>query len=134
MCSSLLPLPASRGPSQHTSPGAPELWDEEWDQCYGMGVKHPANDRGTPPLHSAVGEYKHQTTSSPTKLRWEIDHHSPPVLSPPTRCPLAPNVLWSGKHRVLHGMGHSTEPQRCTQAGTVTQTGQRDGTRDGMSH
>lgn len=49
MCSSLLPLPASRGPSQHTSPGAPELWDEEWDQCYGMGVKHPANDRGTPP-------------------------------------------------------------------------------------
>lgn len=108
MCSSLLPLPASRGPSQHTSPGAPELWDEEWDQPYGMGVKHPANGRGTPPLHSAGGGYKHQTTSSPTKLRWEIDHHSPPVLSPPMEMPPCTKCTleWEGPCPARYGAQH----------------------------
>lgn len=91
-----LPLVAhpSAHPQMHPSCGMGSR-----TSAMGWGVQHPANGRVTPPspLHSAGGGYKHQMTSLPTKLRWEIDHHSPPVQRPPME--MAPCT------KCTHGVG-----------------------------
>lgn len=69
----------------------PVLWDG------GCSTQQMAGAPPLSPLHSAGGGYKHQMTSLPTKLRWEIDHHSPPVQRPPME--MAPCT------KCTHGVG-----------------------------
>lgn len=104
----------------------PVLWN---------GGAAPSKWQGHP--HTALCWWRIQTPDDELTNQTQVGNRS--SLTPRTESshedgPLHQMYPWGGKHRVLHAMGHSIEPQCCTQAGTVTQTGQRDGTRDGMSH
>lgn len=96
----------------------PVLWD---------GGAAPSKWQGhPPPLPTAWCWWRIQTPDDELANQTQVGNRS--SLTPSTETshedgPLHQMHTWSGKHRVLHAMGHSTEPQRCTQAGTVTWTG-----------
>lgn len=114
-----LPLVAhpSAHPQMHPSCGMGSR-----TSAMGWGVQHPANGRGTPPLPTAWCWWRIQTPDDELANQTQVGNRS--SLTPSTETshgdgPLHQMHPWSGKHRVLHAMGHSTEPQRCTQAGTM---------------